>query len=255
MSVPVSNRIVRALAVIGFAVFSNLLAAAQSGAQGAEPGQCGVGQTKKCFVSLPVAFKPFHPSDQKRETKADLKFYDTCGHGWLAPKGDWTDGASIPLLFQGLIGNPWEADYLPAAIVHDHYTDLKHLVRPWRDVVMVFRQAMEARHIPVWKLKLMYYAVYTFGPHHDPNSAGQSCGPNCVFSTLPHDRTAQLPLSQKRGELARVKKLILDSERNAKPLSFDDLERLAGQKHPELASSAGKLLQSFTRLGTCSILQ
>ena len=44
-------------------------------------------------------------------------------HTVTIPAGYSTDGASIPRPFWALVGNPFEPDFIAAAIVHDWYCD------------------------------------------------------------------------------------------------------------------------------------
>ena len=70
-------------------------------------------------------------TDRKCYLRNDLTFTDSSNVVWKA--GKWlegspetvetgiTDGASIPDWAQPIIGNPYDSEYLRAAIVHDHY--------------------------------------------------------------------------------------------------------------------------------------
>lgn len=93
-----------------------------------------------------------------------------------------TDGATIPDLFKPIIGESFESDFLPAAVIHDHYTDRVHRVRSWRDTARVFYQAMLVKGVNVVKAKTMYFAVYAFGPHWGVLAKGVPCGKNCIFT-------------------------------------------------------------------------
>ncbi len=74
-----------------------------------EPYPCS-----SCFIGeLKLIDNPDDP--RTKILDADLKFIDRSYTAWLAGKGDVTDGASIPELFQPIIGGRWEKDYLPAA--------------------------------------------------------------------------------------------------------------------------------------------
>ena len=81
---------------------------------------------------------------------------------WPVPAGTIADGASIPRPFWSLIGGPFEGRYRNASIVHDHYCDTRN--RPWRDVHRMFYEAMLTGGVGQFKAKIMYYAVYRFGP-------------------------------------------------------------------------------------------
>lgn len=170
------------------------------------------------------------PNDASKKILDDDFYYVSADTKvWKAGKGDSTDGASIPPLFQPIIGGPWEADYLPAAVMHDHYCNLSHRVRTWRSTDRMFYEAMIVNHTDVIKAKTMYYAVYTFGPHWSDNvKAGTPCGKNCVFSTATGVtfRPADYDLSHK-PELDAVAVMISGKEIRGEPLSLNDIENIA----------------------------
>src|SRR4051812_16900828 len=87
-----------------------------------------------CFIGkLKLVDNASDPTGKTKILVGDLFFVDPDKFVWKAGKDDVTDGASIPSLFQPIVGGPFEADFLPAAVIHDHYTDRRHRVRPWRD--------------------------------------------------------------------------------------------------------------------------
>lgn len=92
----------------------------------------------------------------------EFSFTDAAGLRWVVPKGTVVDGASIPQPFWTLIGGPWEGAYRDASIIHDYYCDRRS--RTWKSVHRVFYEGMSARNVDPLKAKLMYYAVYRFGP-------------------------------------------------------------------------------------------
>jgi hypothetical protein len=61
-----------------------------------------------------------------------------------------------------IAGGPFEGKYRNAAIIHDYYCVLQS--RPWRDTHLVFYNAMRAADVEERQAKLMYGAVYYFGP-------------------------------------------------------------------------------------------
>ena len=81
---------------------------------------------------------------------------------WIAPAGSMLDGASIPRAFWTLIGGPFEGKYRNASIIHDRYC-VDHL-RSWKDTARMFHDAMRCSGVPPVKAKIMFYAVYRFGP-------------------------------------------------------------------------------------------
>lgn len=93
---------------------------------------------------------------------APFAFVRTDGEEWPVPTGAIVDGASIPRVFWSLIGGPFEGKYRDASIVHDHYCDTK--TRTWKDTHRVFFEAMMTSGVRETRAKIMYYAVYKFGP-------------------------------------------------------------------------------------------
>jgi Protein of unknown function (DUF1353) len=81
---------------------------------------------------------------------------------WKALKGRKIDGASIPPVFWSFIGGPFEGKYRNASVVHDYECDVKQ--RPWRAVHRMFYNASRCGGVEETKAKVMYAAVYHFGP-------------------------------------------------------------------------------------------
>lgn len=100
---------------------------------------------------------------RKARLLSEVTYIDPAGVTWLAPK-DWViDGASIPRPFWSIIGAPWEGKYRFASVVHDVACDQKQ--RRWDDAARMFYQAMRCSGVQESKAKVMYFAVYKFGPH------------------------------------------------------------------------------------------
>lgn len=210
-----------------------------------------------CFIGkLQLKDNPADVSGRTKLLVEDLYFVDSEQFVWKAGKGDLTDGATIPDLLKPFIGESFEPDFLPAAVIHDHYTDRAHRVRSWRDTARVFFQAMLANNVNIVKAKTMYFAVYAFGPHWGVLAKGVPCGKNCVF-TAPVQLSASAggrvvsssPITLSDGkvyaeeganfsidhltELKQVEQKIRLSEVRGTPLSLKDLEFLASLNHGE----------------------
>jgi len=91
-----------------------------------------------------------------------LGYVSESGERWPVMSGVVVDGASIPRAFWSLIGGPFEGRYRNASIIHDRYCDLRS--RPWQPTHRMFHDAMRCSGVGKAKAKLMYYAVYRFGP-------------------------------------------------------------------------------------------
>lgn len=98
---------------------------------------------------------------------APYEFVDAAGGAWMAPAGTFSDGASIPQVAKSFIGGSWDGRYRNAAVIHDVACALKN--RPWEAVHLMFYHAMLASGVPSRTAKIMYAAVYHFGPRWEPN--------------------------------------------------------------------------------------
>jgi hypothetical protein len=102
-------------------------------------------------------------------------FIDPGGQEWNVPDGYKTDGASVPSALWALYP-PFTGNYRSAAVIHDYYCDSKE--RSWQDTHKVFYFAMRAAHVDEKTAKIMYGAVYLFGPRWGPGTApGQRGAP------------------------------------------------------------------------------
>lgn len=93
----------------------------------------------------------------------DFTYQDAQGQRWIAPAGSVVDGASIPRVFWTLIGGPFEGKYRNASIVHDTECQTPHH-HDWRSVHRMFYSACRAGGVGMIKSKILFSAVYHFGP-------------------------------------------------------------------------------------------
>lgn len=110
----------------------------------------------------------------------DFGFIDPNGVGWQARAGLKTDGASIPVWAQPFIGGQFDAAFIKAAVIHDHYCD-RH-VRTALMTHRVFFDALIASGVDAVKASTMYYAVLVGGPKWIKLITGEQCkvGQNCI---------------------------------------------------------------------------
>lgn len=99
----------------------------------------------------------------------DFHYLDSRGRRWTAPTQAVIDGASIPRPFWSIVGGPFEGRYRNASVVHDVYCDSQE--RPWREVHRMFYEACRCGGASLTQSKLMYYAVYHFGPRWEDSPA------------------------------------------------------------------------------------
>ncbi len=103
-------------------------------------------------------------SDNGREMilQQPISFVDSANKRWDAPAGSVVDGASIPSVFWSAIGGPFEGKYRNASVVHDVYCE--EMTEPWENVHQMFYEACRSGGVAEAQSKIMYYAVYHFGP-------------------------------------------------------------------------------------------
>jgi hypothetical protein len=153
-----------------------------------------VGKWGNC--SAPVDLR-LDRDGRRAQLLADVTYSDTNGVIWLAPKGWVVDGASIPRAFWTVIGGPWEGRYRFASVLHDVACDEKK--RPWDAAAEMFYEAMRCGGVREAKAKIMYYAVYKFGPRWPPPG---------VRSFLPSKLTTLGSKPPTAADVQRIKKFV-----------------------------------------------
>jgi hypothetical protein len=212
--------------------------------------QAGIPKCTSCFNAEPTfGPDPASPNGAKKILLNDIYFVDAHSLVWMAPKGESTDGASIPPLFQPIVGGAWTVAFLNAAVVHDHYCLKDHYVRKWQAAARMFYEGLIVKKVDPVKAKAMYYAVYTFGPHWERKEMvpGTPCGPRCTMQFEPaldimgmksdtfelkrrRMATASEPADYSlahKTELDQIQKKIQAAESSGTPLSLDDLDNEA----------------------------
>lgn len=170
----------------------------------------------------------------------NFKYKDPKGVEWQAAANNTTDGASIPVWAQPIVGKPFDKMFVRAAVIHDHYCG-RH-VRPWRQVHRVFYDALIESGVIKSKAKLMYYAVYLGGPKWMKLIAGTTCGDNCTFKygaggDFGDDvseptyitRNPEYDAPGFADELKKVEKLI---DEQGEAIDLEALEKRAQEKRP-----------------------
>lgn len=107
--------------------------------------------------------------DRKMRLLDDFSYVDAKGTTWAAPKDSVVDGASIPQILWSVVGSPYTGEYRNASVVHDVACVKRD--KPWQDVHRMFYEACRAGGVGEQKAKLMYSAVYHFGPKWAPGGA------------------------------------------------------------------------------------
>ncbi|WP_425099723.1 DUF1353 domain-containing protein [Tropicibacter sp. S64] len=106
-------------------------------------------------------------------TTRKIEFVDGFGRTWTAPPKTLTDGASIPVILEPIMGDRQSREYLEAAALHDAYCGVgnegleTYQTVHWEDVHRMFYEALLVGGTPPLKAKMMFAAVYLGGPRWD----------------------------------------------------------------------------------------
>jgi uncharacterized protein DUF1353 len=124
--------------------------------------------TGKCAgeFSGPVEAAWLDEDDRKMKLLRDFSYRDSKGVQWMAPEGSIIDGASIPRWLWTVVGSPFTGPYRKASVVHDVACDTKS--KPWLDVHRMFYEACLCGGATETQAKVMYAAVYKYGPRWAP---------------------------------------------------------------------------------------
>jgi len=127
------------------------------------------GQTVSVSVPIPVNGKfvgrvvaEWLKDGRLMKLTEPFAYIDPAGQRWDAPAGSIVDGASIPQIAWSFTGGPFEGKYRDASVIHD-VACVQHQ-RDWQQVHLAFYTAMLASGVERLKAKIMYGAVYQFGP-------------------------------------------------------------------------------------------
>lgn len=104
----------------------------------------------------------WHADGRTMSLVQDFAYEDPGFERWDAPAGSVVDGASIPRVMWSIIGGPFEGMYRDASVIHDVACVAR--TRLWREVHEAFYFAMRASGVGEVQAKVMYAAVYHFGP-------------------------------------------------------------------------------------------
>jgi Protein of unknown function (DUF1353) len=148
-------------------------------------------------------------ADRKMQLLEDFGYVDAKGERWPAPKGSIIDGASIPQVLWTVAGSPYTGEYRNASVVHDVACVKRD--RPWQDVHRMFYEACRAGGVGEQKAKLMYAAVYHFGPKWSASGA-----PLAFLRTMPEEE-----------EFAQLKTYVESGDR-----SLEEIENFAAERPP-----------------------
>jgi hypothetical protein len=194
--------------------------------------QISIAQSVDRFVGN-LLLRDLDPEGRSFTLDEPFGYIDPSGTRWQAEKGLVTDGASIPWPLWSIVGGPFEDKYRRAAVIHDFYCDRKY--RAWERVHRVFYDAMITAGVSPVKAKMMYYAVWRFGPRWSVTEivpcipkTGSFCNagkPTSLEVAREKPVVEEKDVPEAKSELGE-----LEARLGSEELSLDQLERLADSK-------------------------
>lgn len=177
----------------------------------------------------------------------DFGFLDPNGIGWMAAKGNTTDGASIPGWAQPIVGGPFTVAYVKAAVLHDHYCD-RH-VRSWAKTHRMFYHALRASGVSIGRANILYGAVMLGGPKWMTKIVGRPCpiGQICAYDVIATEfltRPDRYATEEFENELAQLMGLLEASD----DASAEEVEALVYSLRPDdefLANPDGVTVETY----------
>jgi len=119
------------------------------------------------FSTYSLKVKSLDDGTKRVKLLEELVYIDPNRKKWTAPKGAIVDGASIPTIFQNVIGTPYGGEYTLASVIHD--VACNEQKEPWEEVHQMFYNAMLASGVEEQKASTMYLAVYEGGARWGKN--------------------------------------------------------------------------------------
>ncbi len=162
--------------------------------------------------------------------REDFVYVDPKDRRWLAPSGTVVDGASIPSAFWTFIGGPFEGQYRNASVVHD--IGCIEMTASWEDVHRMFYEACRCGGVSEAKAKILYYAVYHFGPRWVPVTETRiEMRPNAEGQMVEQEVTEELmvrvdPVPPTAEEVEQVEALIEEDNPDLSVIKKTDRETL-----------------------------
>ncbi len=174
--------------------------------------------------------------------RQDFAYVDSQNRRWEAPSGSVVNGASIPSAFWTFIGGPFEGKYRNASVVHD--VGCVEMTATWEDVHRMFYDACRCGGVDESEAKMLYYAVYHFGPRWEPvtetsvelreNADGQM-----VEEEVTVQRIARIdPPPPTLEEVEQVEAFVL--EENPEPSEIKRTNRQALRRRPRRGLGHGR---------------
>ncbi len=172
------------------------------------------------------------PGGRDMELLSDYRYRDPGDVIWTAKAGATVNGASIPPSLWSVIGSPFVGLYRNASVVHDYYCD--HHLRDWKATHRAFYFAMRASGVSDVQAKIMYFAVYAFGPRWQEtvrHSVSRTCVERADGACVAHERksVALITTSTEKVAIYAEQQARMDAYRirllNEPALDFDQMEK------------------------------
>jgi hypothetical protein len=160
------------------------------------------------------------PGGRNMQLVQPFSYMDSRGNVWPVPAGARVDGASIPSVFWSAIGAPFTGKFREASVIHDYYCETRS--RHWKAVHRVFLDGMQTSGVDPLQAKLMYLAVYRFGPRWDFDINACFCAacPPCAKPVWRHYKSYRS--MYKQSDFDDLKKRLTSGN-----YSLDELESFA----------------------------
>jgi hypothetical protein len=170
----------------------------------------------------------------------DFAYVGPDGLTWHAPKGSQVDGASIPRIAWTVVGGPFEGLYRKASVIHDVACATK--ARSWRAVHRAFYTAMLAAGVGDTRAKIMYAAVYHFGPRWpehrvenrcvvEPGRTLPTCEPTSVLAPPPSPSVRESQFNEMAMEIQNRDQMATESRSRVR--EWEERESRRPGKRPD----------------------
>ncbi|MFN3824146.1 MAG: DUF1353 domain-containing protein [Pseudorhodobacter sp.] len=177
------------------------------------------------------------PTCQQRdicELAETFVYIDNAKTGWVADKGDKTDGASIPRWAQRFVGYPFRPEYLAAAVLHDQYSLSVRPVNGWFQTQRMFYEALRDSGVPEIRASILYAGVLIGSGKWITRMEGKPCpyGQTCLQNAPTFVLQQEGELFGTEGFAASFADVASVIEAADQPLTLAEIEALALERIP-----------------------
>jgi hypothetical protein len=181
--------------------------------------------------------------------REDFAYVDAQDRRWVAPRGSVVNGASIPGGFWSFIGGPFEGKYRNASVVHD--VGCEEMTASWEDVHRTFYEACRCGGVDETTAKMLYFAVYHFGPRWEPQTVTQlatreAANGQVVEEPVTVRRMVRIdPPPPTLDEVEQVASLVV--EENPAPTTIERTSRDSLRRRPRRSSARTRMTTGVER--------